>query len=151
MTTEIPMRRVANHLVPVNQIGADDLATVPTDRDLLVVIRTPRNVEQFSLAWALATKVADACDWLLTKDDAMDWLLIQARHVRYIYEPRTKRATVLPKSISWASLGQDAFNRIFNRMVHIVISQIVPGLKESDLRKEIMTMCAGNTKRRAAA
>lgn len=151
MTTEIPMRRVANHLVPVNQIGADDLATVPIDRDLLVVIRTPRNVEQFSLAWALATKVADACDWLQTKDDAMDWLLIQARHVRYIYDPRTKRATVLPKSIAWASLSQDAFSRVFNRVIYIVVSRIIPGLKESDLRREIESMCAGDTKRRAAA
>lgn len=150
MTTEIPMRRSGNHLVPVNQMGADDLATVPTDRDLLVVIRTPRNVAQFSLAWALASKVSDACEWLMTKETAMDWMLMQARHVRYIHDPRTGRATILPKSISWASLGQDAFNRLFNRMIYVVITQIVPGLKESDLRREIEAMCVGNTKRRAA-
>jgi len=149
---QIPMRREGNRLAPRTQMGADDLATIPPNKDLLVSIRTPRNVEQFELAWVLAGEVANACDWLLDKDEAMDLLKLKCKHVRWVTEParngKPQRTYMMPKSIAWESLTQERFERFFNRMIYIVCSDILPGLKESDLRKRIEDICFG--KRRAA-
>lgn len=138
--TEITMRREGNKLVPAHLMAEEDLATVPTGRDLLVKIRQPRNVRQFNLGWALAQKVAEACDWLHDKDDAMDYLLQRARHVKYFTNPHTGAVEIIVRSISWEKLKQDEFDRLFKRIVHIVLTEIMPGLPEGDLKAEIFKM-----------
>lgn len=140
MITELAMRREGNRLAPVDPLSEEELQCVPLNRDLLVTIKTPRNLRQFRLAWALATKVADACGFLHDKEDSMDWLKIKARHVKYIQDPHTQIVSIIPKSIAFASLSQDAFKRVFDRMVYVTVTEIIPGLKESDLRREIEKM-----------
>ena len=140
MTTEIAMRREGNHLVPVDEVAAEEVRLIPTTQDVLVTVKTPRNVRQFKLAWALAQKVSEAVDFLHDREDAMDWLKIKARHVRMLQNPRTKQVLIIPKSIAFASLGQDAFARVFNRMVWITCNEIIPGLEEGSLRAELEAM-----------
>lgn len=126
-------------LFPVNQMASEDLAAISKD-EVLVTVRSPRNIKQHRKGWALAQKLAESCDWLHDREDAMDYLKIKARHVRYIKEP-SGNVQIIPRSIAFASLSQSAFNRVFNRMVYVVCSEIIPGLKESDLRREIERMC----------
>lgn len=140
MSVELAMRRDGHRLAPVDPISDDELCKLPLDKDLLVTVRSPRNLRQFRLAWALATKVAEACDFLHDREDAMDWLKIKARHVKYLQDPRTQQLAIVPKSIAFASLSQDAFKRVFDRMTYVTTTEIIPGLKESDLRREIEKM-----------
>jgi len=132
------MRKDKGGLYPANEMSAEELAKVSKDQ-VLVTIRTPRNPKQFALAWALAQKVHEACGWLHDKDDAMDYLKVRARHVKYITEPRG-RVTIVPKSISWASLSQDAFKRVLDRMIWVTVNEILPGVDEGALRNEIESM-----------
>ena len=134
------MRREGNRLAPVDPISEEELQKIPLNKDILVTFKTPRNLRQFRLAWALAHKVAEACDFLHDNEDAMDWLKIKARHVKFIQDPRTKQVAIVPKSIAFASLSQDAFKRVLDRMIYVTITEIIPGLKESDLRREIEKM-----------
>lgn len=149
------MRRVANHLVPVNEMASDDLTLVPADQDVFVTVRSRRSPAQHRMAWALAQKLAEACDFLHDREEAMEYLKMKCRHVRWVIEPargrRPERTYMMPKSIAWASLTQERFSRLFNRMIFVVCSDVLPDLKESDLRKEIEAMCVGDTKRRKAA
>ena len=140
MPDEIAMRREGNRLAPVDQMSEEDLVRVPLGLMVLVEIRTPRNIQQHRLAWALADKVAEACDFLHDRIDAMDWLKLKARHVRYIHNHHTGETQIIPKSIRFASLSQQAFNRVFNRMIYVTVTEIVPGLDEGALRSEIETM-----------
>ena len=140
MTAEIAMRRQGNRLAPVDPISEDDLSKVPADRDVMVTIKTPRNLRQFRLAWALAQKVSEGTDFLADRDVAMSWLKIKARHVDMIQDPKTGQVAIVPKSIAFASVTQDQFKRIFDRMVFITITEIIPGLDEGSLRKEIEDM-----------
>jgi hypothetical protein len=134
---EMAMVREGNHLVPVDQMSAELLATIPQKTQMLVKATQPRNIKQFRLAWVLAAKVAEACDFLQDQEDSMDYLKMKARHVRYIVDHHNGETTVVPKSIRWAALDQAGFTRIFNRMVHVVITEILPGMDEGALRAEI--------------
>jgi phosphoenolpyruvate carboxylase len=144
MTTEIAMRREGNRLAPVDQIAADELGHIQIGKDVLVTVRVPRNIRQHRLAWAMAQKVAEACDWLHDREDAMDWLKIKARHVKIVHNPMTNHTLIVPKSIAFASLDQAAFSRLLNRMIFVICSEIVPGLDETALRAEIMAMVNGD-------
>jgi hypothetical protein len=140
MTTELAMRREGNRLAPMDEMSAEELAKVPLNKDLLVTIKTPRNTRQFRLAWALAKKVSEACDFLQDSESAMDWLKIKARHVKIIQNPKTGQVVIIPKSIAFASLSQDAFKRVLDRMIYVTVTEVIPGLDEGKLRAEIMAM-----------
>ena len=140
MSIEIAMRREGNRLAPVDPMSEEDLQKIPCKNDVLVTVRSPRNIKQFRLAWALASKVAASCDFLHDSEDAMDWLKIKARHVKMLQDPRSGQVAIIPKSIAFASLSQDAFKRVLDRMVYVTITEIVPGLDEGTLRAEISAM-----------
>lgn len=140
MSTEIAMRRDGNRLTAVDPISDEELQKIPLGKDVLVTVRSPRNIRQFKLAWALAKKVSDACEFLPDSETAMDWLKIKARHVKMIQDPRTQQLAIIPKSIAFASLSQDGFKRVFDRMVYVVCAEIIPGLDEGKLRAEISAM-----------
>lgn len=137
---EIAMVREGNHLVPVDEMSAEVLATIPLRTQVLVTAKVPRNLRQHRLAWALATKISEACDFLADREAAMDWLKIKARHVRYIHDHNNGETAIIPKSIRFAALDQMAFDRLFKRMVFVTVTQILPGIDEAALRAEIESM-----------
>ncbi len=140
--TELAMRRVGTHLTPVDPISEEEVRLIPADRDVLVTWKTPRNIKQHRLAWALAEKVSEACDWLHDRDDAMDWLKFKARHVRMLQDPVSGKVAIVPKSIAFASLSQAAFSRVLNRMIWVTCNEIISNLDEGTLRAELEAMTA---------
>ena len=139
------LKREARHpgeigLFPTDPMSADDFAALPSDRDVFVTTRSARNPRQHRFAWALATKLADACDFLHDKRDAMNLLCIKARHVSIVHDPKAKRTHFVPKSIAESEVDGVEFDRLLKRFVWIVVSDILPGLKESDLTREIEEM-----------
>src|ERR1700691_5225038 len=137
---ELHMVREGNHLVPVDEMSAEELTKLPLKTQVLVKVTMPRNLRQHRLAWALATKVAEACDWPRDRDDAMSGLKIKPRHVRYIHDTRSGEMQIIPKSIRFAALDQTGFDRVFKRMVYVTVTEIIPGLDEAALRAEIESM-----------
>lgn len=149
---EIACRRRGSTLVPVDEIAADELRLAAKDgADVMVEVRSRRNPKQHRLAWALAEKVAQSCDHLRDRDEAMDALKIAARHVEWRTDLRTGEVHPVPKSIAFASCTQAQFSRLLNRFLHIVVTDVLPGIAESDLRAEIEAMVSGDDGRRAAA
>lgn len=135
---ELAMVKDGNRLAPADPVSDEALQGLPNGKEFLVSIRTPRNIRQFKLAWALAAKVAEACDFLHDQEDAMDWLKIKARHVKIIQHDG--QVAIIPRSIAFASLSQEAFKRVLDRMIYVTCTEIVPGLEEGDLRREIEGM-----------
>ena len=147
MTDEIPMCRRGDALHAVDEVSAAQLrAAAGEGRDVMVVVRSRRNPDQHRFAWALAAKLAEACGFF-DAEDAMDFLKIKARHVRYVTDPRTGEIHLVPKSINFASCTQAEFSRLINRMVWLVCSEILPGITEEELRAEVEAMVAPNTYR----
>ena len=113
---------------------------IPLNRDLLVTVKTPRNPKQFRLAWALADIVSRSCDWLQDREVAMAWIKIRARHVNMISEPLTGKVAIVPRSIAFASLDQAGFKRVLDRMIYVVTTEIIPGMEEGALQRELESM-----------
>ena len=138
-------------LFPTTQISDEDLSEIPFDKEMLVTVKMPRNLQQLKLAWALADKVKEALG-LVDRDDGMFWLKMKSKHVRTLVHPITGEVAFDPKSISFASMTQVAFNRLFNRMIYVTITELIPGLEEGALRTEIekMTGCKIDSGKRRA-
>ena len=148
MTGMLMVRRQARRsneigLFPVDEVSFDELMKVPSEKTSLVSAKAPRNPRHHALAWALAAKLAEACDWLHDAEDAMTYLKVRARHVTWVTNPITGEAIARPKSIAFGSLDQVHFARVFDRFIWIITNELLPGIEEGALRAEILKMVEG--------
>lgn len=124
------------------EVFEDDFASIKMDAEVKAKVTTPRSLRQLAFAWTLATKIADACDWLDDKESAMDYMLIEAKHFRRIYDPLRKIAHLRPLPTNFAEMDGAKYTRLLKRMTYVAVTHIVPGLAESDLKREIEAMLA---------
>jgi len=150
-SNEIAMIKRGGHLIPCDQFSADELMLAAKEgQGVMVKVRTPRNIRQHRMAWALAELVAEA-EGLPDKEAAMDLIKRKARFVHSYVVKRTGEVHVYVKSIAFASCSQHEFNLLFNRMIHVVCHDIIPELPESDLRREIELIVDGDREHARAA
>jgi len=125
----------------------DEFASVNQGVDIKVEATQSRSLKQMRLAWGLAGKIAKGGS-LGDADqrEVMNYLLKKAKHVKYIANQHRDgvEVEVVVKSIRFAAMEQTAFNRLFNRMIYIVLSEILPDMAEGALRDEVEKM-AGAT------
>lgn len=143
--TELVMRKRAGRAGEVglfvdSPVFEDDFGHIKIDAEVNVKATTPRSLRQIKFAWALATKIAEACDWLDTKEDAMDFMLIEARHYRRIFDPLRNVAVLRPKPTNFGAMDGTEYTRLLKRLVHVATTVIVPGLDDTALRSEIEAM-----------
>jgi hypothetical protein len=144
MTDEIMMRKTGpSKLEIIDPVSAEAFEHVPCNKDLFVVVRSRRNPKQHRLAWALASKLVDGCDFLHDSEEAMTYLKYKTKHVKVVMDQKTGKSFVMPKSISFASMTQEQFSRFLNRAIYVVCSEIIPGLPEKTLRAELLAMVGG--------
>lgn len=147
MTEMVMMKRGARRtnepgLFVTQPVSEDDFRELPSDRDLLVTARSARSPQQLAKAWVLASRIAEACDWLGDKETAMEWLKLKARHAKLIVDPETGELMLLPKHINFASLSQEAFNRLYERFLYVTCHEILPGVEQKALLKAIEELVA---------
>ncbi len=128
-------------LRPVNSQADDVLAKIKLGDVAAVEVRKPRNLGHHRLYWALCTLVADNMDGDYSAEIVSDVLKIRAGHVTAV--KTAKGEIFLPKSISFSALDQIAFNDFFDRVLRVVVSDILPGLDSEILRAEVQSIVEG--------
>ena len=153
MALEIIMRKVlagevgrgAFVLVPVDHLGAEDFAKCPRGENVFVTVTATINDKKWRLFQALVAKLAEAHPNFHDRDEALEELCSVAGHVRKSYNKKTKTAVVSRKSTSPTAFKSGAeFDRFFDRCFYFVHTELLPGVPEGALRKEIEEMTAPN-------
>jgi hypothetical protein len=145
MAVDIPMARKGNHAVPVDQIASDEFVNAVSEgAEFMATIRRPRSLKQHRYAWALANIIADAHPDMVDREQAMALLKLKSRFVSYAVDPKTGELFLYPKSIAFDRCPQEMFSRLLNRFIYITVTEIIPGLSDSELRTRLEEM-VGNT------
>lgn len=130
------------------QVFQQEFDTIRQGVDVTVTATQSRSTKQMRLAWALCRKIADS-GALGDADtrDVMDYLLLKAKHVRYVTNIHRGGTEVTPivKSIRFSSMDQTAFTRLFDRMLWIVTTEVLPDVPDGVLRNEIEAMSGVTT------
>lgn len=133
------VKRKAKYAGEIGLFGADEQSDDEVkklgDEMVWAEITVPRNLKQIRFLWALATKLTDG-GLYEDKDECMDDLKIRARFARFGVEDG--RTIIVPRSLS--RQRSDVLSRLINRIVYIVCSDLLPHIKEQDLRREIEEM-----------
>lgn len=141
-------RRVGNALVPANALAEEDLRRIPEGKEAVITGGTRRNPAQHNLAWALASVVAECVDGCLDADDGMDLLCLKARHCEWLLHPATGKLAYRRKSVAFAAMDQQSFDALFKRFVHVIVTEIVPGLEDSAMKTRLCELVDGDLGRR---
>ena len=137
MATEIIMRRTGEALFPVSADGAELLKNVSDSRDVKVIVKQARHPEHHRKFFALLSRVQENCD---QRYPTVEILLVALKcatgHVDTI---KTDKGTFLiPKSIDFANMSQDDFGPFYERCMEIICRDILPGLDDADLERELL-------------
>ena len=138
MTTLI-MRRKGNALVPVSLYDEETLGDVAQDKDLTVKITRNRSWKQNRLYHALVQKVAENHPHYRSSKPLEMWLKLR---MGYVDDVLLHDGQVMPilSSTSFASMGQDEFQKFFNEALTILVEEVLPGVDRDDLIREVEAM-----------
>lgn len=138
-------------LRPSSKAAQIVMASIPQGVPLRIEAKQPRNGRFHRLAWAFFTYVADALNdgptataW--TPDGVLDLLKIATGHVTYAKLTAKDAArlgvtdVVMPKSISFSSLDEDAFGKFMDQAMHYVRDTLAPWIEDSPHWPEIQVI-----------
>lgn len=117
--------------------AADDMAVLAEGEEVEAKISSPKNIALQRYLWALVDKVAHNSSLFADKDHAMEQLKLRVRYAKMVMNDHGE-LELRAKSIKRAS--NEELQRLTNQIIQVVCSEVLPGMKASNLRKEIEEM-----------
>ncbi len=131
-----------NHLGtlrPVDDKGREYVGKLRHGQQVEIEIKRARNPRQFRLYWGLVGLIFPQQSRYTTQEQLSNALKCSVGWCDEI-TLRDGRIMAVPKSMSFSNMKQDEFEPFFDRVIEVVISKIIPGLKDDDLRRELELM-----------
>lgn len=147
MTTAVFQKR-RGALVPVDDEGRQIMSGIANGRDVLVEVKNARNPRQHRLLFAMLNFCLQHSiipDTGEVRFDNIKQVLLALKvatgEVDTYIDADNGRAFFIPRSISFASMDQSAFNDFFDRAIYVIAERWMPyGTTETAVRTEILMM-----------
>ena len=130
MARELLMHRHGNKLVPADQMAEEDLLTFSETKPVLVEVRSPRSLPQHRLLFKLIRDTARACPTPVSENALRQWLTVRTGHVDMLPLGFGKSYEA-PRSWAFDKMDGDEFRKLFDDVVHLILTEVAPGLPQS--------------------
>lgn len=120
----------------------DALQNITDGSHVRVEITCPRNLKQHKLLFALLQKCLEAQNEprvFHTTEHLLRYLKRAMGYFTVEHDPDGNPFIVV-KSIDFATLDQHEFNPVFDRMINVILSEIIPRVNRQDFEREIYNM-----------
>jgi len=121
-----------------SQMAEEDLVLFGLDKELMAKLWTEKRIEQLRYLWGLVHKVSDNTDLFVDKDDAMEGLKIATGYYRMVWDTRLQK--LAPRGRSLTRINDERLRLLTGKIQTVIREQIFPGMKDSELRREIEDM-----------
>lgn len=143
---KIICRKVGRSLVPVDDEGFDALAKVKDGRDVKVEFTMSRNLRHHRLFFAALRFVKmhspRMCD--VPERKLRGILLIATGYCDTIVDAETGKVGYMPVSMSFESMDQTEFSRLFDSACEVICNRWMPaGTTPKSVRNELIRMVDG--------
>jgi len=126
-------------LFPSTPMALEDINTVANEAEVMCGFYSPRHLEALKFLWALVDKTSQNSDRYLDKDEAMSDLKLRAGHSKLLYDDKTKKLELRPKSLKRISAEQ--LRQLTEKIITIICVEVLPGMEPNELRAEVEEMC----------
>ena len=134
-------RRLGEGMIPIDDIGREAIRRVPMNATVSVEVKRPRNPEHHRKLFALLSLIYQNQTLYSTVEDLLDAIKIHVGHAKAL-KLRDGTAVMVPKSISFSTTDQTAFEEFYSKVIDCVVTEIIPGLDKADLERELMEFAA---------
>lgn len=111
--------RRGNCLVPADFVAEEWLQALPEGKEVLIDWRKPRHPENHRHFFAILRLACEHLPDYPDTDSLLDALKIAVNHVRPVMKANGDMI-FLPKSINFASMGEEEFKRFKNRTLYVL-------------------------------
>ena len=126
-------------LFATSEMAEEDLAPFSMNDDVMAKISSERQMKALRKLWGFVYKGYQNTDYWLNKDKAMNYFKVKAGHVKPGRDPETGEwDMLLPKSLT--RISDNELRLLTDRVVDIICIEVLPGVKQVDLRREIEEM-----------
>jgi hypothetical protein len=125
-------------LRPVDDAGTQLLAGIKHGQTVMEVIR-PRNPKHNAKFFKLLQVVQPNTDYP-TVDALLVAMKVYLGHCD-VMQLKSGKTAAVPRSIAFHAMSQDAFARFYDGAIEAVVQHFLPGVSESDLRREVEELC----------
>jgi hypothetical protein len=126
-------------LRPADDASEELMNSLPLGEPIKVKISRPRNLQQHRKFYALLQIVFSNQSIYPTIDALLAVIKITLGHCDIVKLPNGDLAPVV-KSISFASMPQDDFNRFYSQTVDLVLQHFLAGIEKTELEREIFQL-----------
>jgi hypothetical protein len=132
----ILMRRRGKSLVPFDARAEEALERLKPDDVVLVWAKKPRNPKHHAKFMAMVDFIFQHQSRYRTKDHLLTAIKLRAGlFENYIVDGK---AVAVPGSVSFDKMGQVEFEEFYDRVMDIIVTEIVPAMKKADLKRELL-------------
>lgn len=147
MAVDVRVKRVMDRLVPADKVSADELAELPTDAILRCQITRPRNPRHHAKYWALISAIFPHQKAYPTRNQLHKQLKKAVGFTIETVNLMTGEIEYEADSMAWDNLDQKGFEEVYERIVDVILTRVLPGVGRRDLEAQVMDILEG---RRAA-
>lgn len=143
--TAILMTRTLSGLAPDDESATAVLRRIKPGDVVRVEVRRPRNLSAHRRWFALVNMIYANSEDYGSPELVHAHLKLLAGHADPIVNKATGETYLVPKSISFSSMDEDAFQALWARVVPKVCTEIIPGLTVPEVEDEVLRICGGST------
>ena len=139
MTTTVLMKREGDKLGACDSISHEAITAMRHGEQVIVVIKRARNTRHHRKMFALLNIALENQDQYKTIDDLLDATKIATGHCKWIdmLVRGIQVRVAVPKSISFANMGQDKFERFYNDALDYLVSDVLHGADVETIEQEV--------------
>jgi glutamyl-tRNA reductase len=120
-----------------NPMAEEDLTLAKMDTEVIVRWYSPRTLQALKYLWGLVWKTWQNTSRWLDKDEAMKDLKMRARFAKFVRNNKGEME-LRPKSLT--RINEEELRLLTGKITDIICAEIIPGMQQNDLRKEIEEM-----------
>lgn len=143
---DIHLTRTSHGLVPSTDEAAEKLQSIKLGTAVNAKISRPRNGKFHRKFFSMLDVAYQNHEWpevqtqwgkaKCNRDLFRKYVIVRAGH----YEPAltpTGEVRAEPKSISWANMDQEEFNRLYNDVLNVILAEFLTNWKHHDVEKAV--------------
>lgn len=141
MAKDLLMTRSGTHLVPADALAEEDVLELSSSKPLMVKVTTTRSLPQHRLLFGLIRKTARSTPTPITENALRQWLTVRTGHVD-VMPLGFGKSYEAPRSWAFERMDGDEFRKLFNDVVHIILTEVAPNLPD-DFADEFLAILDG--------
>lgn len=132
----ILLRRRGNSLVAVDEHAQEAIGRLGAEADIYVWLKQARNPKHHRKFFALVNTIFKAQSKYPTQESLLTAIKIAVGHVDTFVGADGKVYYVV-RSLSFDAMDQAEFDRFYEAVIDIVVTRLLPGVRRSDLKREL--------------